>query len=246
MSSECIYIPQRDEWQDREVQVLKVNYGRVKVVEIMKLIHRSESSINTKARALGLKSPLKGFQKGHKPKNSIKGYKNNGSFKKGHTPLPRVHNPYYSKEEIVLMKQFWGKLSPSEMMKALPNRTWKGISIKASRLGLKAIKPTTPEKRFLSICQTLKLPLKYVGNSNKFIVARLKPDFIHSEGRKLAVDIFGVYWHSPLYARKVTACRFLETRKSIFEKHGWKLIVFWDTEVMSSKAVEIVKERLSL
>jgi len=48
MSSECIYIPQRDEWQDHEVEVLKVNYGRIKVVQMMKLIHRSKSSINTK------------------------------------------------------------------------------------------------------------------------------------------------------------------------------------------------------
>lgn len=256
MNDNIVYI--RREWTDEEVSLLKEGYGQIKIGEISKLLNRTTSSIANKARDFALRSHLKGlksgykalypqagFQKGNKPKQAgMKGYRNNGSFKKGHKPVPRIKNPYYTEQEIDFIKTNWGILSQHEMMKALPNRPWRGIRIKAQRLGLTSLKPTLPEKRFLAICQELNLPFKYIGNSNKFTVGRLKPDFIHSQGEKIAIDIFGIFWHSPLYARKITACRFSETRKAMFEKHGWRLVIFWDVEIMSQKAEEVVLERL--
>ena len=107
------------------------------------------------------------------------------------------------------------------------------------------IRPTEPEKQFLEICQNHDLPFRYVGDG-QFVIAGLNPDFIHNNGEKIAVEIFGTYWHSPLLRPKICPSQTLITRKKIFQQQGWDLIVFWEDEVMCKNGEQIVVKRLSI
>jgi hypothetical protein len=91
-------------------------------------------------------------------------------------------------------------------------------------------KNTNPELIFLRICKKYNLPFKYVGDGS-FWLGNLNPDFIEANGKKIAVEIFGDYWHSPLLNKNVNYNRTYEGRKRIFKKHGWELIVFWESDL---------------
>lgn len=105
---------------------------------------------------------------------------------------------------------------------------------------------TKPEIRFLNICKKYHLPFKYTGNGSFWIgYPPINPDFIHNNGEKTAIEIFGDYWHSPLFNRAIKYVQLLKVRENILKKYGWKLIVFWESEIMSKKGEKIVLKRLS-
>jgi len=101
---------------------------------------------------------------------------------------------------------------------------------------------TKPELKFEEICKKYNLPYKYVGDG-KFWVENINPDFVESNGKKIAVEIFGNYWHSPLLNPKLREDRTLPYREKTLKKYGWKLIVFWEDELKSKNAEEIVMDR---
>lgn len=98
------------------------------------------------------------------------------------------------------------------------------------------VRPTRLEIRFMELCDKNNLPFKYTGDGS-FWIGRLNPDFIESNGNKVAIEIFGEYWHSPLLNPMVQKYGILEVRRRIFTKHGWKLIVFWGSELNDEELV---------
>jgi transposase len=95
-----------------------------------------------------------------------------------------------------------------------------------------AQKPTKPERVFKKICEELNLPLRYVGNG-AFSINGFNPDFIDSQGRHIAVEIFGDYWHDPEQRKDIPSYMIEANRKAIFQKYGWDLIVIWEHELSS-------------
>lgn len=96
--------------------------------------------------------------------------------------------------------------------------------------------PTKPEKQFMTLCEKYNMPFKYVGD-NQFFIGRKNPDFIHNGGKKICVEIFGRYYHSSLYGRKVSPIRTYVGTKEHYKKYGWECIVIWDNEVNSEELV---------
>lgn len=107
--------------------------------------------------------------------------------------------------------------------------------IEALKRGCYNVKPTAPEKRFIEICEKHDLPYKYVGNG-KFWVENVNPDFVESNGRKIAVEIYGDYWHMlpNIMARD-------ERRTATLGKYSWKLLVLWEHELDELPEEEIVR-----
>lgn len=97
--------------------------------------------------------------------------------------------------------------------------------IEAIKRGCYSVKPTTPEKRFTKICEKHDLPYKYVGDG-KFWIEGVNPDFVESNGRKIAIEIYGDYWHRlpNIVARDAQ-------RTATLRKYGWKLLVLWEHEL---------------
>lgn len=98
---------------------------------------------------------------------------------------------------------------------------------------------TKPELELIQIIKKRGLPFEYVGDG-KFWLAGLNPDFIHNNGEKIAIDIFGRFFHDSQvgYPDKIPYFRTYNGRKKIFEKHGWKLIIFWEDEVDEKTVLE--------
>jgi G:T-mismatch repair DNA endonuclease (very short patch repair protein) len=93
---------------------------------------------------------------------------------------------------------------------------------------------TAPETKFLNIINLCGLPYKYVGNGT-FWVGSLNPDFIHVSEKK-AIDVFGDYWHRK---RKVPWYQTEYGRKEYFRKHGWSLLVIWESQLNSLSEIEV-------
>lgn len=93
---------------------------------------------------------------------------------------------------------------------------------------------TRPELIFEDICKRQKLPFIFVGDGSKWI-GNANPDFIHNT-RKLCIEIFGDYWHSPLLNSNIRYSHTLEGRKKQLETEGYKLIVIWETDLLREDA----------
>jgi len=90
---------------------------------------------------------------------------------------------------------------------------------------------TKPELIFEAICKKRNLPFKYTGDGS-FWIENINPDFIECNGKKIVVEIFGDYWHSPLLRNTVSYNQTYEGRKKILKKYGWRLIVFWGSDLL--------------
>jgi len=60
----------------------------------------------------------------------------------------------------------------------------------------------------------------YVGDG-QLIVAGKCPDFVHRT-KKLIIELFGDYWHTPEETKPRTA---------LFEKHGYQVLIVWEHEL---------------
>ena len=98
---------------------------------------------------------------------------------------------------------------------------------------------TKPELIFEQICKNNNLPFKYTGDGS-FWIHNINPDFIECNGKKIAVEIFGDYWHSPLLNYKLKEDRTLPYRKKVLKKYGWELVVFWGTDLLRADAEQFV------
>lgn len=102
---------------------------------------------------------------------------------------------------------------------------------------------TEPERIFEAICKKYNLPFKYTGDS-RFWIDNINPDFVECNGKKIAVEIFGDYWHSPLLNPKLRVDRTLPYRQKALKKYGWKLIVFWESDLKRKDAEQFVLMKL--
>ena len=98
---------------------------------------------------------------------------------------------------------------------------------------------TKPELIFEEICKKNDLPFKYTGDGS-FWVHNINPDFVECNDKKIAIEIFSDYWHSPLLNRKLKEDRTLPYRKRILKKYGWKLIVFWESDLKREDAEQFI------
>jgi len=105
---------------------------------------------------------------------------------------------------------------------------------------------TKPELIFEEICRRNSLPYKYTGDGSFWIGRNpaVNPDFVECNGKKIAVEIFGDYWHSPLLNPHLKEDRTLPYRKNALKRYGWKLIVFWESDLKRGDTEEFVLNRL--
>jgi len=105
---------------------------------------------------------------------------------------------------------------------------------------------TKPEMIFEEICKKNSLPFKYTGDGAFWIGKNpsINPDFVDCDGKKLAVEIFGDYWHSPLLRNNIPYNQTYEGRNKILKEYGWKLVIFWETDLLREDAEQFVLNKL--
>lgn len=105
-------------------------------------------------------------------------------------------------------------------------------------------RPTSPERKVIGIIEKYALPYKYTGDGT-FIIGGLNPDFVNINGEKIALDVFGDYWHTIKADRESYT---QEGRRNILAKYGWQLIVLWEKDINSlpeGKIVDILEAKES-
>ena len=103
---------------------------------------------------------------------------------------------------------------------------------------------TKPELIFEQICKKNNLPFKYTGNGSFWIGKKgekqLNPDFIEANGKKICIEIFGDYWHSPLFNQNMNIQGTYAYRKRHFKRYKWEVIFFWETDLLREDAETFV------
>lgn len=100
------------------------------------------------------------------------------------------------------------------------------------RLPYLRARPTKPEQRFIELSRKYNLPFRYTGNGS-FRIENIYPDFVECNGHKVCIEIFGDYWHTPLFNHHIEFDRTERGRKGILKKYGWKCIVLWQSALMA-------------
>ena len=92
---------------------------------------------------------------------------------------------------------------------------------------------TKPELQFIELIQKSNLPFIYVGD-NKIQIPQngqdhwKNPDFIHSNGTKLVIEIFGSdYYHNPLKKQGLPYHKTYQGTIEHYKKHGYKCCILW-------------------
>ena len=97
---------------------------------------------------------------------------------------------------------------------------------------------TAPEKAFEAICKKHQLPFKFVGNGSLWL-GNANPDFAHTN-KKIALEVFGDYWHSPLLNRNISEVQTVEGRTKQLAAEGYKTIILWESDLMRVDAEEFI------
>jgi len=143
--------------------------------------------------------------------------------------LSGENNPMYGRERPDASKQLkeWREEHP---MTGEDNPNYGGLPEEHRRKALSSRKPTELEQRFIEVCENYDLPFKYVGDG-KFWVENMNPDFIECNGKKIAIEILGEYWHSD---------EEFQERKEKFAEYGWECIGIWEHEIEKASDSELV------
>jgi very-short-patch-repair endonuclease len=131
-----------------------------------------------------------------------------------------LSDPTYRKKAIMTL------ISPESRMKA----------IKAVHQN-----PNKPERRLNRLLQSNHLPFKFTGDG-QFLIGRLNPDFVHNNGKKQVIEIFGRTYHDPHVSfRDVPILQTVEGRIEYFKKYGWQCLVIWDDEILEHEDEVLTK-----
>lgn len=101
---------------------------------------------------------------------------------------------------------------------------------------------TAPEKAFEGICLKYSLPFKFVGDGSLWL-GNANPDFVHIK-KKIVVEVFGDYWHSPLLRPKLRYNEAVEGRRKQFKAEGYKTIIIWESDLKREDAEAYVMHLL--
>lgn len=145
---------------------------------------------------------------------------------------------FYGKRNAKYTRVFCSKRCEGEYNKGENNPFYRGKFSDASlRKIIKArhARPNKPETKLIEIIDKNNLPFKYVGNGEAIIEGK-NPDFIHTEGEKKVIELFGIYWHSPIYGR-VRPTTTYDAVKKHYAENGYKSLIIWDTELINPEAV---------
>ncbi len=109
--------------------------------------------------------------------------------------------------------------------------------------------PTPKEKFLIELIKKYKLPFRYVGNGRYWVTGNkgdygndeiFNPDFI-SKDKKSIIEVYS-RWHSTIKSNKIRDKR----REIVYKKEGYKVIYFWEKELIEKNENKIIKKIRSI
>jgi G:T-mismatch repair DNA endonuclease (very short patch repair protein) len=90
---------------------------------------------------------------------------------------------------------------------------------KAATEGRCKYRTSTLEKRILEVLERhFPGEWAHVGDG-KVTIEGYAPDFINTNGKKIVIEAFGLYWHKPEDAKR---------RTDLFAKYGYRTLIIWE------------------
>lgn len=142
---------------------------------------------------------------------------------------------------ISLLEKGWGKYCSQQC-----HGEWKSQDLDYVKflrvIGQRIRSPTQPELIFKDICEKNDLPFHYTGDGQLWIgkKKKLNPDFIEANGKKICIEIFGDYWHSPLLNKKIPESGTLTYRKAHYRRFKWTPVFIWESDLRRKDAEQFV------
>jgi G:T-mismatch repair DNA endonuclease (very short patch repair protein) len=168
----------------------------------------------------------------HIPFNKgIKGYTNNGSFKKGHKflkeTLEKLEKNRYSKiRGKKLSKEHIDQIIKGHLGKKLSNETKEKIRItytEKRKTWKTPMKDTSIEVKIQNLLK--QLGIEFLTHQYMHIEHGYQCDIL-IPSMNLVIECFGTYWHSYPISRTIDIIRCNELRKA-----GYRVLVFWENEI---------------
>lgn len=94
--------------------------------------------------------------------------------------------------------------------------------------------PTSLEKKFQEIIERNGLPYKFVGDGS-FMVGRKNPDFININGKKVAIEVYSLYYK---LRHSKTLDEWKNEREKVFNEYGWQILFFDAVQVNEKNVLE--------
>jgi len=179
----------------------------------------------------------KGFKHTDEWKNMMKERMkgNTKGFKKGNKiNLGRTHTE--KTKEIIGEKNRGPKHTEEskEKIRRASIKRWENPEYRKKILG--KIEKSSLEIKFEEICKKNNLPYRFVGNGDLFI-ERKCPDFVNCNGEKIAIEVF-YRRHKEEFREGLD--KWKEDRTNIFNKYGWKLHFFNETQVNEENVIKVL------
>ncbi len=153
----------------------------------------------------------------------------------------RWQNPKFREKMVVAYKKAWESPERRENMRQSSRELWKTPEYreKVVRNVIRAIhnRPTKPEKKLIDIIQQYNLPFNYVGDG-ALIVGTLNPDFIHNNGKKKIIEVFGRVFHDPEKSFfEVSWKRQYWGRMAYYSQLGYDCLFLWDDDLNDEQEI---------
>jgi len=185
---------------------------------------------------------IKGFQKGHKvfggkSTRFPKGYLGGHKYQKGHIS---VNKGVPCSEEQKMKASITSKGKHYSIATEFKKGHIPPSNPELTRKKLMKHPMSSLEKRFNYFIKKLDLPYKFVGNGD-FIIENKCPDFINTNGEKIAIEVYFTKHKEMFGAAKETGIKKWKfNRLKLFNKYGWDVKFFNEKEISEENIKNIL------
>jgi hypothetical protein len=131
----------------------------------------------------------------------------------------------------------WQNPERKERQREIASKLWQNLEYreKVLRKAIYAVhkRPTNSERELIRIIRQYNLPFKYVGDGS-FIIGNLNPDFVHNNGDKKIIEVFGRAFHDPDYTKaflNISWHRQYFGRIAYYAQFCYDCLIIWDDEL---------------
>ena len=149
--------------------------------------------------------------------------------------LPKERMPHYGKPHSQETKEKLSIIHKNNH--ANSSRTYGFKKGNQCLKGLKKKLMSSLEIKFQQIVQKNNLPYKFVGNG-EVIIGRKCPDFVNTNGENIAIEVYATAHKLKIgQAKNKTIELWQQERQEIFNKYGWKIEFFNETQIREEEVL---------
>jgi hypothetical protein len=194
---------------------------KLSTIKMAKLYGVSQGAVVKRLKAYGIKlrprsEALKGNTIGKQFRDKI------SKAKKGKrsSPATEFKKGFKASKE---WRNLWAKIM---------KKKWDDPSYVKKVMKARHAHPNNSEMKLIKILDRNQLPFSYTGDG-KVTIGGLCPDFIHNNGDKKVMELFGRIYHDPdvSFKDEIPWCQQYFGRMAYYSQFGYNCLIIWDDEL---------------